>query len=409
MMSDKRLFAVLAGCGILFGAARVVAQDWPQWRGPERDGRVAGFTAPQTWPQQLAQKWKVAVGTGDATPALVGDKLFVLARQGEDEVTLCLDADTGKEVWRNKCPAPRVTGPGQSHPGPRSSPAVADGKIVTFGVGGVLTCLDAATGKELWHNDEFQKVIPDFFTAMSPLIHDGLCIAHLGGKRNGAIVALDLATGEKKWTCAGDGPEYASPVLLTVDGTHQVVTLTEKNLVGVALADGKLLWQLPFAPVGMASCNAVTPLVHGPTVIYTGNGRGMRAVKIEKQGDGFAAQPLWSNEKLGSHFSTPVLKDGLLFGLSDRGNLYCVNADTGVAAWTDTGRHNIFGAIVDAGSVVLALPSKSDLIVLQPTAEKYSELARVKVADKETYAYPIVAGKRLFVKDEDSVTLWALE
>ena len=131
--------AAMAGCVILLGAASAFAKDWPQWRGPNRDGKVKGFTAPQKWPTELTQKWKVTVGSGDATPALVGDKLYVFTRQGADEVTLCLNAANGKELWKDKYAAQAVTGAASRHPGPRSSPAVANGKVVTLGVGGVLS------------------------------------------------------------------------------------------------------------------------------------------------------------------------------------------------------------------------------------------------------------------------------
>ena len=173
MTGANRSIGVMVGCVVLIGATRVVAQDWPQWRGPNRDGKVAGFTAPETWPEALAEKWKTTVGSGDATPALVGDKLYVFARQGDDEVTLCLDAGDGRKLWQDKYAAQAVTGAAARHPGPRSSPAVADGKVVTLGVGGVLSCLDAATGKVVWRKDPFPKVVPMFFTAMSPIIVDG--------------------------------------------------------------------------------------------------------------------------------------------------------------------------------------------------------------------------------------------
>lgn len=402
--------AVMVGCVILVCAGCVFAQDWPQWRGPNRDGKVKGFTAPQEWPKELTLKWKTTVGAGDSTPALVGDKLYVFTRQGDDEVTLCLDAGSGKELWNDKYAAQAVTGAPARHPGPRSSPAVADGKVVTLGVGGVLSCLDAATGKVVWRKDPFPKVVPQFFTAMSPIIVDGMCIAQLGGKGNGAIIAYDLATGDEKWRWANEGPEYASPALLTVEGTKQIVTLTEQSIVAVGLADGKLLWQLPFVPQKMAY-NAATPIVDGQTVIYTGKARGTKAVKIEKQSDGFAAKELWSNAELAPQFNTPVLKGGLLFGLSDRGNLFCINAQTGQTAWTDETQRDRggFTAILDVGSCLLALPSNSELIVFKPDGKQYSEITKYKVADAPTYAHPVIAGKRVFVKDEASVAMWLVE
>jgi len=409
MKKENLSRSVLVGCVILIAAGCALGKDWPQWRGPNRDGKVSGFTAPKKWPKELTQKWKTTVGLGDATPALVGDKLYVFTRQGNEEVTLCLDASSGKEVWRDKYVAQAVTGAAARHPGPRSSPAVAEGKVVTLGVGGVLSCLDAATSKVVWRKDPFPKVVPRFFTAMSPIIVDGMAIAHLGSQGNGAIMAYDLDTGNEKWKWAVEGPEYASPVLLTVGGTKQIVTLTEKNIVGVGADDGKLLWQLPFAPQGRAY-NAATPIVEGQMVIYTGAGRGTKAVKIEKQTDGFTAKELWSNPDLAPQFNTPVLKGGLLFGLSNRGNLFCINAKTGQSAWTDTAQHGRgFAAMVSAGSCLLALPNTSELIVFKPEGKQYSEIARYKVSDTPTYAHPIISGNRVYVKDQESVAMWIVE
>lgn len=410
MKQTKLSRAMMACCMLVVIAGTVFADDWPQWRGPNRDGKISGFKAPATWPKELTQKWKVTVGLGDATPALVGEKLYVFTRQGDDEVTLCLKADDGKEVWRDKYAAQAVTGAAARHPGPRSSPAVADGKVVTFGVGSVMSCLDAASGKLVWRKDPFPKVVPRFFTSMSPIIVDGMVIEHFGGSGNGALIAYELAGGNEKWRWAGEGPEYASAVLLTVKATKQIVTLTEKNIVGISAADGKLLWQLPFVPVSRAY-NSATPIVDGETVIYTGAGRGTKAVKIEKQGDGFTTKELWSNADLATQFNTPVLKDGLLFGLSNRNNFFCINAQTGQTAWTDStsrGRGG-FGAIVDAGSCLLALPSDSELLVFKPSDKQYEELARYKVAETPTYAYPVVAGNRIFIKDEESVAMWIVE
>lgn len=323
----------MVGGVVLIGASFAFAQDWPQWRGPNRDGKAAGFTAPQTWPKSLVQKWKQTVGAGDASPALVGDRLYVFAREGDNEVTRCLKVADGTEVWQNKFPAALIPPPdGRDHPGPRSSPAVADGKVVTIGVWGNLGCINAADGKDVWRKDEFPKITPKFHVATSPLIMDGMVVAHLGGAGNGALMAFDLATGEQKWKWAAEGPGYASPIVATLGGVKQIVTMTEKSVVGVS-TDGKLLWQVPFVPQGMAY-NAATPIIDGQTVIFTGQGRGTKAVKIERTGDEFKAQEVWSVSPA-VQFSTPVLKDGLLFAVSASGNLFCLNAQTGLPGWTD--------------------------------------------------------------------------
>ncbi len=346
------------------------------------------------------------MGTGDATPALVGNKLYVFTRQGDEEVTLCLNAGSGDEIWKDEYTAQAVTGAARRHPGPRSSPTVTDGKVLTIGVGGVLSCLDASSGKVLWRKDPFPKVVPRFFTSTSSIVVDGMAIAHLGGQGNGAIIAYDLANGNEKWRWSDEGPDYGSPVVITVAGTKQIVAPTEKSIVGISVADGKLLWQIPSVPQRMAY-NAATPVVDGQTIIYAAKGRGTKAIKIGKQGDAFITKEIWSNPELGTQFNTPVLKDGLLFGLSDGGNLFCINAENGQTAWTDATRRDRggFTAIVDTGPCLMALPSSSELIVYKPTKNQYEEIAKIKVADTPIYAHPVVAGNRIFIKDQDSIAL----
>jgi len=408
-MEDVRR-VVFAGCLIMMVAGGAPAQDWPQWRGADRDGKASDFAAPPQWPAQLTKKWETTVGQGDATPALVGDRLYAFTRQGGDEVTLCLNASNGKELWRDQYAAQEVTGAAGRHPGPRSSPAVAEDKVVTLGVGGVLSCLNATTGKVLWRKDPFPKVVPRFFTSMSPIVVDGMAIAHLGGQGNGAIIAYDLDSGDEKWRWGGEGPEYASPVLLTVGGTQQIVTLAEKSIVGIAAVDGKLLWQRPFLPERRAY-NAATPIVDGETVIYTGAGRGTYAVKIEKQGGGFVAKELWHNADLAVQYNTPVLKDGKLYGLSSDNKFFCIDAKTGHAAWTDDAQHGSrgFGTIVDAGSCLLGLANDSELVVFKPDGSQCNEVAKYKVSETPTYAFPVPSGDSIFVKDEQTVAKWTVE
>ena len=241
------------------------------------------------------------------------------------------------------------------------------------------------------------------------MIAEGMCIAHLGGAGNGAILAYDMNTGKEVWRWSEEGPDYASPVMLTVAGIKQVVTLTEKSIVGVALDNGKLLWKLPFLPQRRAY-NAATPIVEGQTVIYTGAGRGTKAVRIEKQGDGFVARERWNNEELAVQFNTPVLKDDLLFGYSNMGNLFCLDAQTGKTAWADTTRRDRggFAAILDAGEVMLALPSSAELIVMKPVKDQYTEIASIKMADTPTYAHPVLTGNTIFIKDEETLAMWKL-
>ena len=408
MKNTNRIIAVVAGA-IAISGSWALAQDWPQWRGVNRDAKVNGFVAPKTWPKELTQKWKVTVGLGDATPALVGDKLYVFSREDTNEVTRCLEAGTGKELWKDQYAAQEVEGPAASaHSGPRSSPTVANGKVVTLGVGGVLSCLDAATGKKLWRKDDFPGAWPRFYTASSPIVVDGLCIAQLGSESKGGIVAYDLASGEQKWKWTEDGTGYASPALLTAGGTKMIVTLTAKKIVGLGVADGKLLWDAPFVAQGRAY-NAATPIVDGQTVIYTGAGRGTKAVKVEKAGDGFAAKELWSNADNAVQFNSPVLKGGQIYGISQKAELFCFDAKEGKTLWTTTFGGRGFGSVVDAGTVLLALMPQGELAVFEPSDKEYKKLASYKLSESETYAYPVATSKGVYAKDKEAVTLWAFE
>jgi outer membrane protein assembly factor BamB len=197
--------------------------------------------------------------------------------------------------------------------------------------------------------------------------------------------------------------------MLTVGGTKQIASPTEKSIVGISVADGKLLWKFPFPPARRAY-NAATPIVRKQTIFITGVGRGTKALKIEKQGDGFAAKELWSNPDLATQYNTPVLKLGLLFGLSNRNNLFCIDAKNGKTVWTDaTARGSRgFGAIVDAGSYLLLLTNDSELVIYKPDST-FSEIKRYKVAETVTNAHPVIAGNRIFIKDQDTVTMYVVE
>lgn len=404
----KKYNLVLSTVIILITSASLYSQDWPQFRGPNRDSKVTGFKAPAAWPAQLKQVWKVSVGTGDATPVLSGKKIYLSTRQGAEEVVLCLDPETGKEIWKTPYPAAAVTGPSTSHPGPRSTPAVAQGKIVTYGVTGILTCLDAATGKILWKKDNPENLVPQFYTGMSPLLTEGMCIVHTGTKDKGTIAALDLVTGNEKWKWEGDGPAYSSPSLMTADGKKMVVVQTEKNLIGLGLADGKLLWQVATPPM-QRFYNSTSPYINGQIIYYTGQGAGTKAIQIIKEGDKFSVKELWSNPEVGAKWNTPILKDGYLYGFTDTRRIYCLDSKTGKTAWLDETVNSDFATILDCGSVIIGFPSTGNLIVFKPDPKAYSEIAKYKVAETPVYAFPIISGNTVYVKDADSLTEYKIE
>jgi outer membrane protein assembly factor BamB len=407
MKKTNHIFRSMVFAMIIFSSTDSFSQDWPQFRGIGRDSKVTGFKAPSTWPTELKQEWKVSVGFGDATPVLSGKKIYLNTRQGNEEVVLCLDAVTGKELWKNKYSSAAVTGPAAAHPGPRSTPAVAYGKIVTFGASAILTCLDANTGKVIWRRENPTNMVPQFFTGMSPLIVDNLCIAHVGTKDNGEVIALDLNTGSEKWKWAGDGPAYASPSVMIIAGKKHLIVQTEKNLIALNLTDGKLLWQIA-TPIQQRFYNCVSPYIDGQIIYYTGQGTGMKAIKVEKSGNEYVTKELWSSTEIGAKWNTPVLKDGFLYGFTDQKRIYCLNAATGQTAWIDNAVNSDFATIVDCGSVIIGLPSTANLIVFKPGSKAYTELVRYKVSETPTYAFPVIARNIIYVKDAESLILYKI-
>ena len=220
-------------------------------RGPNRDG-VAPFHEPKAWPEKLTTRWKVTIGEGYASPLFAGGRILEFARQGDDEVAMAIDPDNGKVIWRQSYPAPYepVNSAARHGKGPKSTPLFYDGKLYTFGISGVLSSFDAATGKVEWRKEyskDFKGTWPQFGTSMSPVGADGLVIALVGTNDDGAVVAYDAKSGAQRWIWKGDGPAYASPVIVEIDGLKQVVTLTQKYAVGLSLASGDLLWRIRFS------------------------------------------------------------------------------------------------------------------------------------------------------------------
>ncbi len=407
MKRNNHLIRLTVVTLIICMSGSLYSQDWPQFRGAGRDSKVTGFSAPPSWPAGLSQQWKVTVGTGDASPVLVSGRVYLHARQGDDEAVLCLDAATGKEVWKSTYPAPAVSGPSASHPGPRSTPTVAGGKVVTFGVSGILSCLDASTGKVVWRKENPSNAVPQFFTGMSPLVADNICIAHVGTRDKGEILALDLNNGNEKWKWSGDGPAYASPSLMTIDGKKIAVVQTENNLLGLDFTDGKLQWQVA-TPVQQRFYNCPSPYINGQIVYYTGQGTGTKAVQVSRDGDRYTVKELWSNPAVGAKWTTPILKDGHLFGFTDQRRIYCINASTGVTAWVDEGTNSDFATISDCGQVIIGFPSTANLIVFRPDTKSYSEITRYKVSETPVYTFPVIAGNQIYIKDAESLILYRI-
>ena len=390
------------------------AQNWPQWRGPNRDGVVDGFAAPASWPGSLNLRWKVPVGEGHSSPIVGGGRVYIHTRLQDRETVSCLDLETGKEVWLQNYPVAYNMNPAAvSHgKGPKSTPVLYNDKLYTLGISGILSCFHAKSGRLRWRKEfsrQFKTTSPYFGTAMSPIADKGLLIAHVGGHDSGALTAFDAESGQVKWSWTGDGPGYASPIIVEIDGVRQVVTQTQQNIVGVSSANGELLWQIPFTTEYVQ--NIVTPVFFKETLILSGIDKGTMAIRLIHRGKKWTTEQVWRNEQVAMYMNSPVLSGHLLFGLSHKrkGQFFCMDARTGDAFWTSNGRDGENAAILAAGEIVLALTNDAELIVVNRTAKGFEPIKRYTVADSPTWAHPVLVGKGILIKDLTTLALWSLE
>ena len=390
-------------------AAPAGAQDWPQWRGPLRNGEAPALASRAQWPEALTPAWKVTVGAGYSAPVVSGGRVFQFARQGDQETLQALELATGARVWQQSYPAPYQVNPAAYNhgPGPKSTPVVADGRVFTYGITGTLSAFDAASGKVVWRREfskDYPATAPLYGCAQSPLVEGGRVIVHLGGPGSGALTAFDAATGATAWSWKGDGPAYASPIVAEIDGVRQVVTFTEMMLVGIAPDSGQLLWKVPFATMFMQ--NAVTPLAApGGLIVYAGLQHPVRALRVGRKGKAWTTSVAWENEEVNLYMSSPVVAAGRVCGMSNRGKgeLFCLDAATGKTIWLSEGRQGENSSLVSAGSALLALKTDGDLIVADASGPAFRALRRWTVASTPTWAHLAVLPDGVLVKDAESL------
>jgi outer membrane protein assembly factor BamB len=406
---DQMIPLLLCFCA---AASVVMAQTqapWPQWRGPARDGVASAFTVPTTWPAQLTRKWEATVGVGHASPVIAGNRVVVHTRQGTREIVAAYDLESGKQLWQQGIEAPYTVNPtAAGHgPGPKSTPAIADGRVFTLGISGIFSAHDLATGKLLWRKNA-PPTPPEYGTAASPLVDGGSVIAFLGGQNAGALTAMDTASGAVKWEWKGDGPGYSSPIIATFAGTRHVIVESQTKLVGVNAADGRLLWETPIkTPYEQ---NSVTPVVVNGLVIYAGLENPTIALRITANpGKGWSVAPAWRNEEVSMYMSSPAATGNALFGLSNknRGQFFAIDPATGKTLWTTKGREAENASIVRAGDYLLLATTNSELIVSRANAARYEEVKRYPVADSAMWAHPAFAGRTIIVKDVNKLTAWS--
>jgi outer membrane protein assembly factor BamB len=393
---------------VLLAASVASAADWNQWRGPNRDGIVSGFKAPAKWTtDSLAKKWTVTVGEGHSSPVVVGERVYIFAREGEQEIMRCLAVADGKAIWQDAYAVPYEMNPAaRGHgKGPKATPVAAGGRVFALGINGHLSAWDARSGAVLWRKaftGDFKATSPLFGAAMSPIVDGNNVIVHVGGQDSGALTAFDAATGKVNWKWEGDGPAYTSPIIATFGGVRQIITQSQKHCLAVSAADGTLLWKLPFTtPFDQ---NSVTPVVVGDLVIFGGVQKPTFAVKVT----GKSAEQVWETNEIPVYMSTPVVNGTTVYGMStkQRGSLFALNAKDGTVLWKGEGRMGENVSLTDVGPALLVVADTGELSVQQKTGTGLKEVFKQKVADSPVWASPAVVGDQLLIKDKTTLALY---
>ena len=399
-------------CCILFSVAPFAnAAEWPQYRGPDGDGITSEQVSPWT-SQTLKQLWKIPVGEAFGSFAVADGRGYYFANRNGVEVCHAVDVSTGKEFWATDIG--RTIYENEGGNGPRTTPAVSDGRVCVMSTYCKLVCLDASSGKPVWSHDlvhEFGGKLPNAISkwgnATSPLIEKGKVIV-AGGGNDQSLLAFDLKDGHVLWKTGSESITHASPTPATILGARQVIFYTTSGLVSIDPDNGRWLWH---ARVKFSVATAASPVVEGDIVYCSsGYGVGATAFKIQKNGDAFSATQLWKTPgKLVNLWSTPIAYQGHLYGLYgfkefNTMPLKCIDVKTGKEIWSHEGFGQ--GGLILAGGNLLVQGDQGELVLVKADPSGYHELARAQPLAGKCWQMPIVAeGKIITRSTKEAVCL----
>jgi outer membrane protein assembly factor BamB len=393
-------------------ALPLCAGDWPQFLGPTRNGVYPGSDISASWPASGPPLlWKRDAGHGFSAPVVSQGRLIFFYRQGAREIVEALDAKTGKNVWTFDYPTSYRDDFGFDE-GPRAAPAIAGGKVFTFGAEGMLTALEFATGRKIWAQSTREKfgAPKGFFgSASGPLVEGDKVLLNAGGPKSAGIVAFEAETGKVAWTATSDEASYSAPVSATIGGVRRALFLTRTGFVDLDPATGKVHYQMRWRSRNEASINAATPLVIGDMVFLSASYNTGATVL---QFTGGKWKQLWGNDDtLSNHYATSIYRDGILYGYHGRQeygpSLRAVELKTGKVRWSV----DEFGAgtITLAGDRLLVLRENGELQMAPATPAAYRPTAKARLLDATVRAYPALADGLLYVRNEKTLACFNLK
>ncbi len=418
---DLRIFCIFVNLLLCIGPfAR--ADDWPQWRGPARDG-VAGVSGlPKDWPAAApSPAWTADVGEGYSGPVISKGRVFVMGREaGSMETCLCFDAATGKRLWRQAYSVSYTPVDPRAGTGPKSTPTVDKDRVYMLGIGGMFTCLGVETGKVLWQHDFTKdywgiekdeagadKWFPVCGVAASAIVDGQQVIVPIGGKKGGTFAAFDRNTGIMLWHALADRSSYGSPIIASLSGARQLVAFTGSRMVGINLATHELIWEYPFP--ALFEQTITTPIIWKDIVVISGELRPTIALRITESGSKIRTETVWRNPDLKAYLASPVIFKNHLVGVDSMAKrIVCVDLQTGQTAWTSP-RIGGYVSLVVAGDRLLAQQITGELIIIRADPSKYDEIGRWKLSSAgEVWSYLAVSGSKLFVKDKEHLLCFDL-
>ncbi len=398
-------FTVVLLAAALF-PSNTAAQDWPDFRGPNRDGVYAGEIS-ESWPAAgPPQLWEKAVGDGFSNPVVANGRVILFHRQGDSEVVEALDANTGKTIWKYEYPTAYHDDFGFD-PGPRASPVIAGGQVYTFGAQGVLTCLRFSNGAKIWSLDTHREfgVRKSFFGAgATPLIEGARLFQNIGGADGAGVIALDRDTGRLLWKATDHGASYSSPIAASIAGERRIVFFTREGVLILEPSGGEVVFERRWRARMNASVNAAVPILSGGLLFFSSS-YGTGALALDFSG-GLPPTELWSGEdSLTNHYATAVVSDDTLYGYHGRQeytpSLRAVDLRSGKVLWSE----DSFGAgtITLADGKLLLLRENGELLLARADPQRFQPIARAQIFSGTTRAYPALADGRLYARDETTL------
>ncbi len=384
--------------------------DFPQFLGPNRDAKLSGPRLARDWDAQPPKKmWRQPIGAGWSSFAVVGPYAVTQEQRGEQELISCYELLTGKLLWAH-ADAGRFSEV-IAGDGPRSTPTITDGRVYALGAAGTLNCLDGATGESIWtHNilDESQAANVQWGKSCSPLIVDNLVVVSAGGANGHSLVAYDKSSGEEVWHGGDDPSSYSSPVLTTLVGMPQILIVNHHCLAAHDPADGRVLWRYQWQGTQPKVPQPI-PVGSDQVFIAAGYGVGCMLLDVKQDGDGeFSVHEAWKshNLKLKPKFTNVVLQDGFVYGLDDGRSLVCLELATGKRRWQD-GKYG-HGQLLLVGDLLLIQAESGAVALVEATPKRYSELTRFQAIEGKTWNDPVLAGRRLLVRNAEEAACYEL-